>query len=132
MPEIPLLLRYSENQSNDHQEQNHSKLLDLWRLWHQEIDCLCLEFNSSDLIQLMTEAEGLNWELNCDTLSPVKQDNQFNLDLMSEVTEKLKEISSVSKDEFSEELDVDFSSIEKLEREGIRLSLRSSLVSNPQ
>ena len=63
MPEIPLLLRQNDNQSAQKRElKNHSKLLDLWRLWHQEVDSVSLEFNTSDLLQLMMEAEGLEWE----------------------------------------------------------------------
>ena len=49
MPEIPLLLRHNENNQQT-QSNNYSKLLDLWRLWHQEMDCVSLEFNTSEVL----------------------------------------------------------------------------------
>lgn len=116
MPEIPLLLRQNDIQSAQKKvSQNHSKLLDLWRLWHQEVDSVSLEFNTSELLQLMTEAEGLEWEPCDDILPPLRQgdDHQFNLELMSEVTGKLKQMQSLS----PEEMNIEDENIERLEKE---------------
>ncbi len=127
MPEIPLLLRHNEH--NQQAQNSHSKLLDLWRLWHQEMDSfhVNLDFNTSELLQLMSEAEGLEWEPCDDTLSSSKQgdDHQFNLELMSEVSIKLKELhtpNDIIKESEDEDIDVDIATIERLEREASRLS----------
>ena len=131
MPEIPLLLRHNENNQQT-QSNTYSKLLDLWRLWHQEMDCVSLEFNTSELLQLMSEAENINqWEPCDDTLPCTKSqgdDHQFNLELMSEISIKLKELHNLAPertDERSlsaEDEDIDNATIERLEREASRLS----------
>jgi hypothetical protein len=115
MPEIPLLLRQNDNQSAQKRElKNHSKLLDLWRLWHQEVDSVSLEFNTSDLLQLMMEAEGLEWEL-CEDILPLLRhgdDHQLNKELMSEVEGKLKQMQSSP-----EEMNIEEDTIKRLENE---------------
>ena len=115
MPEIPLLLRQNDNQSAQKKElKNHSKLLDLWRLWHQEVDSVSLEFNTSDLLQLMMEAEGLEWEP-CEDILPLLRhgdDHQLNKELMSEVEGKLKQMQSSP-----EEMNIEEDTIKRLENE---------------
>jgi hypothetical protein len=116
MPEIPLLLRHNDNQSTQKNEfKSHSKLLDLWRLWHQEVDSVSLEFNTSELLQLMTEAENLEWEPCDDILPPLTHgdDHQFNLQLMSEVAFKLKQMQSSP----PEEMNIEEETIKRLEKE---------------
>lgn len=127
MPEIPLLLRYNENQ---HYRENHhfSKLLDAWRLWHQEMDSFGLEYNIAECFQLMTEAEGLEWEIIEAKPSPVSQEDShsFNLELMSQVSTKLKQMYSTMTDDMSiEDEDFDIAAIERLEREASRLSTQA-------
>ncbi|XP_032797385.2 uncharacterized protein LOC116933793 isoform X1 [Daphnia magna] len=115
MPEIPFLLKRNDNQP----AYSHSTLLDLWRLWHQEVDSVSLEFSISELLQLMVEAESLEWEPCDDTLPPVRlegDDHQFNLELMSQVAGKLKNMQP-SSSSFSEEMDIEEDNIERLERE---------------
>ncbi|KAK4005132.1 hypothetical protein OUZ56_006855 [Daphnia magna] len=115
MPEIPFLLKRNANQP----AYSHSTLLDLWRLWHQEVDSVSLEFSISELLQLMVEAESLEWEPCDDTLPPVRlegDDHQFNLELMSQVAGKLKNMQP-SSSSFSEEMDIEEDNIERLERE---------------
>lgn len=128
LPEIPLLLRHNENHPQSRaNNQFHSDLLDIWRLWHQEMDSLSLDYNIADLFQLMTEAESLEWDISDDNnLSSTKQqgeDHSFNLELMSQVSIKLKEMyPTVSDDEGIEDEDIDIAAIERLEREASRLS----------
>ena len=127
MPEIPLLLRHNEHQHSHNRSNSthHSKLLDVWRLWHQEMDSFNLDYNIAELFQLMTEAEGLKWEIDDDSPSPVSQEDNhsFNLELMSQVSTKLKEFCSAISDDISiDEEDIDMAAIERLEREAMRLS----------
>ena len=60
MPKIPFLLEQRNNRSSSPKLQ--SSILDLWRLWHQEVDHMNFEFTPADIIQLMTEAENSSWE----------------------------------------------------------------------
>lgn len=115
MPKIPLLLKQNDNQPDN----SHSELLELWRLWHQEMDSLSLEFSASELIQLMVEAENLEWDP-CD--DPIRlfrlegDDLQFNLELMSQVADKLKNMQPFPP-LCPEEMDIEEDDIERLERE---------------
>lgn len=121
IPEIPLLLRQSEQAS--HSCKSSSNLLDLWRLWHQEIDTVGLEYSSTKLLQLIAEAENLPWEPSVDDgiqqhSSQLARDNELNEQLICEVNTKLKELNR--------SLDVDPSDVQRLEREVFLLSCMSS------
>lgn len=127
IPEIPLLLKYNEDVPPHGRAAVHSRQLDLWRLWQQEMDYISQDFYIPEMLELFGEAENLQLEDSSDdTVSTsIKQGNehQFNLQLMSSVSAKLKQIPLSISDEISiDEEDIDIAAIERLEREASRLS----------
>lgn len=131
MPEIPLLLRQPE--AKPHQEQygkNKSTLLDLWRLWQQELDSTTIEYSAAELLHLTSEAESIEWDpLRDDPLPPLQhRDDQLNLELIAKVTETLKDMQNKFKLQGNEgysQQQVDPDTVERLEREAYILSCMS-------
>ena len=125
MPEIPLLLRQAESKRKDMPiGKDNSMLLDLWRLWLQELDRM--EHPAADIQQLTSEAESLEWDpLGDDSVVPPFQSNndqQLNLELMAKVSDKLKEMQNKFKVELSDDADI----VDRLEREAYILSCISN------
>lgn len=128
MPEIPLLLRQNENSHNKTSNLGQSRLLDLWRLWHQEIDVMSLEMNPKDILDLINEAESIEVE-ECDsdpTTTKREDDFQLNLELMGSVTFGLKVMQSQMLQKcINRGEQIDFEGLDRLERETL-LFLSSS------
>lgn len=130
MPEIPLLLRQTDSKigsSDKGTDSRHSPLLDLWRLWQQELDLLSMEHPAVELLQLSSEAENLEWDpLGDDSLPPLTQgDDQLNLALMSEVSERLKDVRKAFTSTITDQ-EVNPEAVERLDREAYALSCMSN------
>lgn len=128
LPEIPLLLRQTESpkeKNNNHQ----SSLLDLWRLWMQEVDMIGINHCAQEMLQLVSEAESLEWDPLRDdgSFQPIQGDDQLNLQLMSQVGEQLKAMrnESIELGNEDEGKKPDLDVIARLENEAYLLSCMS-------
>ena len=119
MPEIPAHFKQQQN-THPHSKANsfvQSRLLDLWRLWHQEVDSL--DANPKDILHLMSEAESSELGA-CEVDVSMKQeeDLQLNLELMQDVAMQLKEMQSQGFQAcFNSGEDIELAAIERLEKE---------------
>ena len=114
VPEIPLLLRHVE--SSDKCFKSPSLLLDLWRLWHQEMDYTNLEFPSADINRLAAEAATMNWEPYRVDLPPLQVDNRIDKALIDKVQAKMEKAlqEAGDKNNFS---DISLADIPRLQME---------------
>lgn len=123
MPEIPLLLRQPQLQVLQENEKNNSPLLDLWRLWIQELDTQSLEHEPYGLLQLLAQAETLDWEPSEEATQPTSQvDDQLNSELMDSTSLKLKNLLAASIKEVEDPQNIDIAAIERLENEAFMLA----------